>query len=39
VFIIIFDAVGGCDLRVSLRARVVGVAAPSEGLAGLRVLE
>ena len=39
VFYIVFEAVGGCGLGVSLWAHVVGVAALSEGLTGLRVLE
>jgi len=39
VFIIVLEAVGYCDLGVSLWLVIVGVAAPSEGLAGSRVLE
>ena len=39
VFIIVFEAVGGCGLELSLPARVVGVAAPSEELVSPRVLE
>jgi len=39
VFYIVFEAVGGYVLGVSLQARAVGVATPSEGLAGQIVLE
>ena len=39
MFFNVFEVVGGYGLRVSLQTRVVGVAAPSEGFAGLIVLE
>ena len=39
VFYIVFEAVGGCGLEVSLWAHIVSVAAPSEGLEGPKVLE
>jgi len=38
VFIIVFEETGGCGLELSLRAHALGVAAPSMGLAGPRVL-
>ena len=38
VFYIVFQAVRGYSLGISLHARVVGVAASSEELAGSRVL-
>ena len=39
MFIIIFEAVGGCGIGVSLQTHVVSIAILSEGLASLGVLE
>ena len=39
VFYIVFEAVGGCDLEVSLWAHVVGITTTGEGLADQKVFE